>query len=73
MKRWKWISAVASNDMSDFFSSLRVSADLELSDVAALTLYASQTGKFPSGVLLYTLRNGEDGRVDLEEVFKKSN
>ena len=70
VKRWKWLSAVGSpGDMSDFFSNLRVSTGVELSDADAIALYAHQKGMMPCGKMYYTLRNGLDGVVDVDALF----
>jgi len=47
--RWGWLDAVqGERNMSDWFSSLRVTRDAGLSNRSALMLYAHQTGWVPS-------------------------
>jgi hypothetical protein len=63
-RRWDWLSVVAEGDrdMSDFFSSLRVSHTISADKV--LTLFAHQKGWSPTGRLQVVLRTGEEEVVD---------
>lgn len=68
--RWKWLSAnTGTIDMSDFFSSLRISKDVHISDAEAILLYASQKGEMPDGPMHYTLRDGSDGILMIDTLF----
>ena len=65
INRWKWLGA---GEATDFFTSLRVSADHTLSDRDAIMLYAHQTGHLP-GVLPLTMRDGTESTIDINMLF----
>jgi len=62
--RLPWLSVIAhGKDISEFFSRLRISDQVCLTDEEMLMLFAHQTGWLPTGVLDVTLRSGDDVKV----------
>lgn len=62
--RSPWLSVIADGrDLSDFFSTLRISSGASLSEHERLMLFAHQKGWFPMQPLSVTLRDGS-----LEEI-----
>jgi len=65
--RWPWLSVVSEGrDLSDFFTSLRITKGCSISTEAVILLYAHQKGWFPANELEITLR---DGSVEKITVF----
>ena len=64
--RWPWLSVVSEGrDLSDFFSSLRITKDCSISNEAAMYLFAHQKGWFPDNELEITLRDGSVEKVNI--------
>jgi len=68
VNRWKWI-AVNRADMSEFFGTLRLSADHMLTEKEAILLFAHQRCCVPSGTVTVTLRDGSDVSIDIDALF----
>lgn len=63
LKRWQWLSIstddkVLDDSLSDFFSGLRHSASLAITNNQAIQLFASQKGGLPYGECEVVLRSG---------------
>jgi len=68
--RWKWIAASTPElDMTDFFSSLRVSRSVTITDRQAIMLYIHQTGQVPKGKLTVIHRDGSDHYIELKDMI----
>ena len=61
--RWKWVTANATINMSDFFGTLKVARGIELTDKEAISLFIHQTGKIPEGPIAVMFRDGSEGTV----------
>jgi hypothetical protein len=62
--RLPWLSVIAhGKDISEFFSRLRISDQVCLTDEEVLMLYAHQTGWLPTGELDVTLRSGDEVKL----------
>ena len=71
-KRWIWVTASTSElDISEFMSGLRISTDLELTELQVLLLYIHQTGNVPKGELSVMLRNGTETSVSLDSIYRQ--
>ena len=68
VNRWKWIG-VNRQDMSDFFGTLRLSADHTLTDKEAILLFAHQRCCIPSGTVTVTLRDGSETCINIDALF----
>ena len=70
VSRWKWIAASTPElDMTDFFSSLRVTRSMIITDKQAIMLYIHQTGQVPKGTMNVTFRDGTDGTIELKDIL----
>jgi hypothetical protein len=78
--RWPWLSVVSEGrDLSDFFTSLRITKGCSISTEAAILLYAHQKGWLPANELEITLRDGSVEKITVftqpgasdEEVLEK--
>lgn len=65
-ERWSWLGAIDSRgrDMSDFFSSLRISRGPAPPAQTILALFACQKGWMPEGEIGITRRDGEEIVID---------
>lgn len=71
-KRWNWVTASTSElDISEFMSGLRISTDLELTELQVILLYIHQTGKIPKGELAVMLRNGTETCINLDSIYRQ--
>lgn len=61
-ERWPWLGAIDSRgrDLSDFFSSLRISRGPTPAAMIVLALFACQKGWMPEGEIGITRRDGEE-------------
>lgn len=76
-KRWDWLSVNTGRqnrdtEISDFFSGLRHSASLIISNQEAMYLFASQKGWLPEGDIEVTLRTGETETICFLSGFQKT-
>ena len=68
--RWKWIAASTPElDMTDFFSSLRITRSVTITDKQAIMLYIHQTGQIPRGKLTVIHRDGSDHYIELKDMI----
>ena len=68
--RWKWIAASTPElDMSEFFSSLRVTRSVPITDKQAIMLYIHQISQVPRGVIKVIFRDGTEGTIELKEMI----
>lgn len=62
--RLPWLSVIAhGKDISEFFSRLRISDQVCLTDEEMLMLFAHQTGWLATGKLDITLRSGDEVKI----------
>ena len=71
-ERWRWLSVGDTEQISDFFSSLRHSSSLSISNQEAMNLFASQKGWLPEGDVEVTLRSGEIETICFLSGFQKT-
>lgn len=71
-ERWRWLSVGDVEQISEFFSSLRHSSSLSISNQEAMNLFASQKGWLPEGDVEVTLRSGEIETICFLSGFQKT-
>jgi len=71
-ERWRWLSVGTEQEISDFFSSLRHSSSLSITNQEAMNLFASQKGWLPEGDVEVTLRSGEIETICFLSGFQKT-
>ena len=71
-ERWRWLTVGTEQEISDFFSSLRHSSSLSISNQEAMNLFASQKGWLPEGDVEVTLRSGEIETICFLSGFQKT-
>jgi hypothetical protein len=71
-ERWRWLSVGDTEQISDFFSSLRHSSSLSISNQEAMNLFACQKGWLPEGDVEVTLRSGELETICFLSGFQKT-
>jgi len=71
-ERWRWLSVGTEQEISDFFSSLRHSSSLSITNQEAMNLFASQKGWLPEGDVEVTLRSGELETICFLSGFQKT-
>lgn len=71
-ERWRWLSVGNQEDITEFFTRLRHSSSLSISNQEAMNLFASQKGWLPEGDVGVILRTGELETICFLSGFQKT-
>jgi hypothetical protein len=71
-ERWRWLSVGNQEDITEFFTRLRHSSSLSISNQEAMNLFGCQKGWLPEGDVEVTLRSGELETICFLSGFQKT-